>query len=330
MQKHYDDLFPPLSSASPASIAAAALYLSNRDFSHYTSLGHQSAWTSPKLAGFRLGGVEANRYERRFELGGKDEEVVQVSVAPSMGATGALDVSVSDNAGQESVLFSNLAFSTSTSTSSNPAATTVKTSLPSHRVEVDIVSSPAPPLPLTVEQQPEVLTIFNTAEGFAGKVEVKPPAWMAKVGTAVGEAGKGKGAGGVVAPMRSCFSSSFLSSKSSRFAYCAASKVVQVFVKAGDVVAEGAPLVMLEAMKTVRPLSSLPSSPSIDAGTSTLAGARPSRVRRWHRCCCQGQRRGPRAVWKGSCRIRGSRGGSSRGREEVGAFALITNLYCID
>jgi hypothetical protein len=208
VQKHHSDLFPALPSASSSSLAAAALYLSNREFEHYTSLGHQSsAWVSPKLAGFRLGGVEENRYERKFELGAGDEgeAAVVVKVAPSTSATGRLDVSVgASNAAEDPSLFPSLTFSAFSQSTNNPSSTTLTASLPSHRLSVDVISSPSPPLPLIAEQQPEVLTLFNTSEGFSGKVEVKTPAWMKKVGTAAGEIG-GKAKGGVTAPMRSSF-----------------------------------------------------------------------------------------------------------------------------
>ncbi|GAA5856201.1 hypothetical protein JCM8547_000816 [Rhodosporidiobolus lusitaniae] len=226
--KHYDELFPPLPSASSSSLAAAALFLASRDFSHYSSLGHQSAWTSPQLASFRLGGIETNRNWRRYELGAKDSEATTVSVAATQDQDSFLDISVAPN-GEEATLFSGVSFSTSSS-SSNPHGTTLSATLPSQeRLSVDIVFSTPPPLPLSVEQEPQRLTLFNTAEGFSGTVGINPPAWMAKVGTASGEA-KGKGAGGTKAPMPS--------------------KIVQVYVKEGDVVEAGQPLVMLEAMKT--------------------------------------------------------------------------------
>ncbi|GAA6035946.1 hypothetical protein JCM8097_005179 [Rhodosporidiobolus ruineniae] len=231
IQKHYDELFPPLPSASSSSLAAAALYLADRDRSHFTSLGTQSAWTASKLAGFRLGGVESNRYRREYEFGEKDGEGVKVQVGPTLEPTGMLDVSVAPTSTAEEVatLFPAVSFSSSSSTS-DPHATTVRVPLPTQLTSVDIISSPAPPTPLTSEPVPEVLHLFNAAEGFAGKVEVKPPSWMSKIGTAAAE-GKGKkGRGGAVAPMPS--------------------KIVQVFVKEGDVVEEGAPLVTLEAMKT--------------------------------------------------------------------------------
>ncbi|GAA5900968.1 hypothetical protein JCM6882_005991 [Rhodosporidiobolus microsporus] len=235
--KHYDELFPPLPSASSSTLAAAALYLSQRDLSHYSSLGHQSAWTSPKLAGFRLGGVEENRYKKEYQLGAKDGEAVSVKVGPTLAVDGAVDVSVSpatsaNSAAEEAVLFSGVSPTFSSSPSSNPNSLTLTAPLSSQLTSLDIVSSPPPLAPLSAEPQPEVLHVFNTAEEFAGAVEVKPPSWMSKVGTAATEAagGKGKSAGGVKAPMP-----------------C---KIVQVFVKEGDTVAEGAPLVTLEAMKT--------------------------------------------------------------------------------
>ncbi|GAA5821761.1 hypothetical protein JCM11251_001010 [Rhodosporidiobolus azoricus] len=229
--KHYDELFPPLPNASSSTLAAAALYLSQRELSSYSTFGYQSAWTNPKLAGFRLGGVEGNRYSKEYQFGAEGSEGTSVKVGPTLMADGAFDVAVK-NGGEEAVVFSAVSPSFAAPSASNPDTVTLSGSLSERLTSIDIISSLPPPTPLSAEQQPEVLHVFNTAEQFAGPVEVKPPAWMAKVGTAAAEAagGKGKSAGGVKAPMP-----------------C---KIVQVFVKEGDSVQEGAPLVTLEAMKT--------------------------------------------------------------------------------
>ncbi|GAA6016843.1 hypothetical protein JCM10207_003270 [Rhodosporidiobolus poonsookiae] len=227
--KHRDELFPPLPAASPSTAAAAGLFLAQRDLAHFASLGQQSAWTEPALAGFRLGGVETNRYRQEYRLGGAGEEGATVSVGPALDASGALDVFVSTPAGTgEPATFPSLAPSFIPPSPLNPHSTTLSVPLSGSLSSVDIVAHPSPPTPLA-EPAPETLTVFHPAGGFEGKVEVRPPAWMNKVGTAQGEGSRGK-AGGARAPMPS--------------------KIVQVFVKEGEVVEEGAPLVALEAMKT--------------------------------------------------------------------------------
>ncbi|BGP19180.1 hypothetical protein JCM10213v2_007267 [Rhodosporidiobolus nylandii] len=232
ISKHHNELFPPLPTASSSTLAGTALYLSQRELSHYSSLGRQSAWTDPKLAGFRLGGVETNRYWREHELGSKDEEATVVKVAPTLARDGAFDIAVSSpSSGNKALLFFGIEPSFSPLDAVNPHSTTLAAPLADQLVSVDIVSSNPPPAPLSAEPKSEVLHVFNTAENFAGVVEVKPPAWMEKVGSATAEGKGGKGAaGGAKAPMPS--------------------KIVAVFVKEGDVVEEGAPLVAVEAMKT--------------------------------------------------------------------------------
>ncbi|BGP10579.1 hypothetical protein JCM10049v2_006471 [Rhodotorula toruloides] len=246
IQKHYDELFPPLPSATPATLATSALYLAQRDFSQYASQGQQSAWTDSKLAGFRLAVANdgQGRYKRGYELGSvaaKDgaevEEVnAKVKVGPaSAGAIDGFDVEVAaapaGSAGEtETVLFSNVAPTFDAFTPTAPNAATINAPLSSHLSRVTIVSPPPSNLTSAALPSAETLHVFNTAESFAGKVEVKQPKWMSKVGMASGTAGKASAGGGAKAPMPS--------------------KIVQVFVKEGDAVEEGQPLVAVEAMKT--------------------------------------------------------------------------------
>ncbi|BGP72989.1 hypothetical protein NBRC10513v2_006393 [Rhodotorula toruloides] len=246
IQKHYDELFPPLPSATPATLATSALYLAQRDFLQYASQGQQSAWTDSKLAGFRLAVSNdgQGRYKRGYELGSvaaKDgaevEEVnAQVKVGPAAaGAKDGFDVEVAaapagSASETETVLFSNVAPTFDAFTPTAPNAATINAPLSSHLSRVTIVSPPPSNLTSAALPSSGTLHVFNTAESFAGKVEVKQPKWMSKVGMANGAAGKASAGGGAKAPMPS--------------------KIVQVFVKEGDAVEEGQPLVAVEAMKT--------------------------------------------------------------------------------
>ncbi|POY76413.1 hypothetical protein BMF94_0611 [Rhodotorula taiwanensis] len=238
IQKHYDELFPTLPDPSPATLASSALYLAQRDLSHYTSLGQPSAWTDSSLAGFRLAASagDRGRYWKSVELGAapkKGEEagsgtsaVVQVGPAAS-GLSNAFDVRVKDDAG---IAFSDVVASVDQPLATSPNATTINAHLAEHLARIDIVSPDASNLVSGALPAGETLHVFNTAEQYAGAVEVKVPSWMSKVGTAGKAAGAQAGAGGARAPMPS--------------------KIVQVFVKEGQSVEAGAPLVAVEAMKT--------------------------------------------------------------------------------
>ncbi|BGP42671.1 hypothetical protein JCM10449v2_006683 [Rhodotorula kratochvilovae] len=247
--RHYDSLFPPLPAASPSTLAASALYLAQRDLSQYASQGHQSAWTSPQLAGFRasVGAKGEGRYWREYELegvkgkGAADDEAATGATAkvgpallPGEGHAGALDVELSTAgaaAADDVLLFSNVAPVLAPPSSAAPNATTLSAHLDAALARVDIVSSPPSAIPqLGAEIQGETLHLFNGAEAFAGAVRVKPPSWMSKVGAAAAGAAGAASKGGARAPMPS--------------------KIVQVFVKEGEHVEEGAPLVAVEAMKT--------------------------------------------------------------------------------
>ncbi|GAA5860728.1 hypothetical protein JCM1840_001944 [Sporobolomyces johnsonii] len=231
IQKHYSALFPPLPAPSASTLASAALFLATRDIAHYTSLDATSTWANPELAGFRLGGA---RYERRYALG---EDAVRVGKANGGGGEGVgFDVAVSSSAEDDPTVFLDARPAVSPFSEwkgEEPAtAATVTTLLAEQLAKVDIVSAfPSSFASANAEEGGEKLHLFNEAEGFAGAVEVKPPAWMRAVGSARGaQAGGGAGAGGARAPMPS--------------------KIVQVLVKEGDVVDEGDPLVVVEAMKT--------------------------------------------------------------------------------
>ncbi|KPV73981.1 uncharacterized protein RHOBADRAFT_54560 [Rhodotorula graminis WP1] len=247
--RHYDSLFPPLPPASASTLGASALFLAERERAHFAGLGHQSAWTDSKLAGFRagIGSQGEGRYWREYQLAGVkgkgeaegNDVLTTAKVGPSLqqdgsALEGALDVELTPTAGSsaaadDAVLFSNVSPELSPSSSTAPNATTLLAHLSSTLSRVDIVSAPPPAVASTPgDVQGETLHLFNGAEAFAGAVKVVPPSWMSKVGAAA--AGGAAAKGGARAPMPS--------------------KIVQVFVKQGEHVEEGAPLVAVEAMKT--------------------------------------------------------------------------------
>ncbi|TNY21129.1 Biotin/lipoyl attachment:Carbamoyl-phosphate synthase subunit L [Rhodotorula diobovata] len=243
--RHYDSLFPPLPPASAPTLGASALYLASRERSHFSSLGRQSAWTDPKVAGFRgsVGAKGEGRYWREYELAdvkgkgeaeGTGEVLTSVKVGPTVlgrGDEGALDVEVASASEPEAaVLFSNVTPSLAAPSAIAPNATTLSAHLDTALSRVDIVSSPPAPGAAAAAAEAETLHLFNGAEAFAGAVKVVPPSWMSKVGAAAAGGAGAAAKGGARAPMPS--------------------KIVQVFVKQGEHVEEGAPLVAVEAMKT--------------------------------------------------------------------------------
>ncbi|GAA5864382.1 hypothetical protein JCM3774_002772 [Rhodotorula dairenensis] len=239
IQKHYDELFPPLPEPSPSTLAASALHLAKRDQSHYSSLGQKSAWTDSKLSGFRLTATagDRGRYWKTVELGaaprkGQDASEVTASATVQVGpaASGLADAFDVRLAGAADATFSDVVSTNDAPLASSPHAVTVNAHLAEHLARVDIVTPAPSALASGALPAGETLHIFNTAEQYAGAVEVKVPSWMSKVGTAGKAAGAQSGAGGAKAPMPS--------------------KIVQVFVKEGQEVEEGAPLVAVEAMKT--------------------------------------------------------------------------------
>lgn len=200
--------------------------------SQFSSLNPSSPWSSPRLAGFRLGEGEGNKYTRTYETGhGK------LRVSPSADVQDGFDVTLLPVSGDSTTLSTaspRVASSTGTST-------TVCALLASQLSRVDIVSS-TPSITQSLESGvAENLHVFNEAESFAGTVEVKQPSWMKDVGSKKGGVAGGAG-GGARAPMPS--------------------KIVEVKVKAGDRVEAGQQLVVVEAMKMVRAPAHL--TPSAD------------------------------------------------------------------
>lgn len=216
-QRHHDSLFPPLPSPSPSTLASSALYLANREISHFSNLNPSSPWSSPRFAGFRLSDADGNKYKRTYETGQGN-----LSVSVSSEVQGGFDVTFASQSGETTTLSTD----SPTITSSTGTSTSVSTLLASQLARVDIVSS-TPSVTKSLETGfAENLNVFNEAESFAGTIEVKQPSWMKNVGS---KRGGGVVGGGARAPMPS--------------------KIVEVKVKAGDRVEAGDSLVVVEAMK---------------------------------------------------------------------------------
>ncbi|GAA6058776.1 hypothetical protein JCM10212_001892 [Sporobolomyces blumeae] len=228
--RHHDALFPPVAEPSASTLASAALYLSQREMAHFTSLNATSPWTSSSLAGFRLGEGQGNRYTRRYET---DLGPLEVSPAKEGVRQGGFDVTVpapsSDGGEGQAVLSGAIPkFSSEGTYGTSDTVTTLFSNATLSRV--DVVSS-IPTAAQTVESNvAEKLHLFNESEAYGGSISVSRPKWMKDVGTKKGgSGGAAAGAGAARSPMPS--------------------KIVEVKVKAGDVVEEGQTLVIVEAMK---------------------------------------------------------------------------------
>ncbi|GAA5938641.1 acetyl/propionyl/methylcrotonyl-CoA carboxylase subunit alpha [Sporobolomyces koalae] len=214
--RHHDSLFPPLAAPSASTLASTALYLASREISQYTALNSTDSWSSSRLAGFRLGESEGNRYQRTYETSHG-----RVQVQRSLGGDGRFDVSLAE--GGTSMLDVHPEIISSTGTSH-----TVTSLLSAQLAQVDIVSSEPTTTQVLEQRVGENLYVFNEAESYAGTIEVNRPSWMKHVGQARGGAGA-QGGAGARAPMPS--------------------KIVEVKVKVGDRVEAGQQLVVVEAMK---------------------------------------------------------------------------------
>lgn len=231
-QKYHDALFAPVADPSPSTLAQAGLFVALRDLESSFSASPSTPWASISLAGFRVGGVDT--FKRSIELTepGEAGRTVQVSVGAPTG--GAFDVEVVDFAGTTT------SFPAAKPVSHVGDAVSISTLLGDHLSLVDVVSQAG-----KSAAGGEKLSLFNTGEAFVGEVEILPPSWLEEL----------KGAGTVAvgsarAPMRTL--RSFVHEYVDTDDGCTASRIVQVFVKPGETVTAGTPLVMVEAMKTVR------------------------------------------------------------------------------
>ncbi|ORY59908.1 carbamoyl-phosphate synthase L chain, ATP binding domain-domain-containing protein [Leucosporidium creatinivorum] len=226
--KHHDNLFAPDNEPSSATLAQAGIFVALRELEAAKAAAAgspPSPWTSTSLGGFRVGG-NPKAFQRTVDFThsapsssapavAEESRTATVSLsAPS--SSGSFDVTVTDFSG------SSTEFPLShPSIQPTSAGATLSTLLGEQLSLVDIVAHSS-----SNAVEGEKLNLFNTGEKFVGAVEVKKPAWMALVGGG----DKAAAAGSARAPMPS--------------------RIVQVFVEAGQTVTAGTPLVMVEAMKT--------------------------------------------------------------------------------
>ncbi|KDE07344.1 hypothetical protein MVLG_02386 [Microbotryum lychnidis-dioicae p1A1 Lamole] len=224
--KHFDALFALATEASPSTLAQAGLFVALRELSDATISESSSTgypWSTTSLAGFRPG--QTSSFKRTIELipsanaAAETTRSAKVEIgAPS--ASGGFPITVIDFQGT-STSFPSVHPSLSIP-NSNSSATRLSTLLNDRLSLVDVISQPQP-------LGGERLHLFNnSSEAFVGSLDVPPPTWMKVL--AEQQAGAAGGGGSAKSPMPS--------------------RIVQVFVKEGDKVTQGAPLVTVEAMKT--------------------------------------------------------------------------------
>ncbi|KAJ3736273.1 carbamoyl-phosphate synthase L chain, ATP binding domain-containing protein [Lentinula guzmanii] len=217
IQKHFDELFAPISEPAPEILAQAAIFVALRDhFKQKTSFVH-SPWTT--LVSRRFGG---DVYERVIHI--KDDastnEIEPTAIYIKSLAGGLFDVEVRTSTGappQFLGVSAKLVSPTSLSLTLNGKLSTVT-----------IVSQPPPPsVPASLAHNTmERLHIFS---GERKRTLVIPtPKWLLMQGGDVLSAAAGTGA--LKAPMPSL--------------------VVDVRVKVGDKVEKGQSVIVLESMKT--------------------------------------------------------------------------------
>ncbi|KAK4046637.1 hypothetical protein OIV83_005920 [Microbotryomycetes sp. JL201] len=225
--KHFDSLFAPDKEPSASTLAQAGAYVALRELEAAKSASRNSdapsPWSNSSLGGYRVGNVDSS-FRRTYQFtepattataGSKDIRRATVTLsAPSAG--GSFQATVTDFAGQETTFDAFVPRSMP-----SDGGMTLSSLLAEHLSLVDIV----PQAPISATLPGERLNLFNTGENFVGAIDVAEPEWMTLVG-----GGSKSAAGSAKAPMPS--------------------RIVQVYVQVGDKVDQGAPLVMVEAMKT--------------------------------------------------------------------------------
>ncbi|KAJ3563579.1 hypothetical protein NP233_g8852 [Leucocoprinus birnbaumii] len=214
INKHYDELFPPIGEPKPDLLAQAALYVALRD-QPTPSKSLSSPWQT--LSSRRFGG-DVHERMITFQTEGS-EDTMTVRVSPTRSKAGYYDLLVTAANGS------------TTSYNSVPAqlnsSTSISTTINSVLAKTTVVSQ-KPPSGVPASRSPntnERLHIFSN--GTKTTLVLPSPNWLLSLGSDVLNAAA---KGGLKTPMPSL--------------------VVEVKVKVGDVVEKGQAVVVLESMKT--------------------------------------------------------------------------------
>lgn len=189
-QKHHDALFAPEPEASPEVLAQAGVFLALRDLDTATNSGARGPWSSPALAGYRVGSSPST-FQHSVTFTTADDRTAKVSVgSPAFGST-ELPVEVVDFDGR-ATSFPAVRPIASLTEAGGASMTAL---LGDHMSQVDIVAHADHVV------GKETLNLFSTREKFVGQVEVRPPKWLEAI------RGEKKAApGSAKAPMRESIS----------------------------------------------------------------------------------------------------------------------------
>ena len=177
--KHFNSLFGPTPVASPSNLAQAGIYLALRDIESVKEIA-SDPWSSPHLAGFRIGNVGS---DKTFEITEPIEDGRNATVTVSAPIMGAYEVTVVDFEALESKFTK-----VRPSVVKGDGATSVSALLESKFSKVDII-------PVQMERG-ETLHLFSG--DFVGTLEVRLPKWK----LALGSSNSGGSIGSAKATMR--------------------------------------------------------------------------------------------------------------------------------
>ncbi|KAG8999609.1 hypothetical protein FRB90_012034 [Tulasnella sp. 427] len=216
IDKHYNALFPPISTPSPELLAQAALFVALRDQPVVTAPS-TSPWAS--LYARRFGSDVYHRVVQFNVEHGEEAQPLRVHVYAT--DKGCFDVEVEGADGKPNTKL--------TSVKASLASPTQVTSTIDNKKRITTIVSQRPPPDVPASHAPntaERVHIFHS-EGQKTTLVIPPPKWVLSLGGEVLEAAAKKG---IRAPMPSV--------------------VVEVKVNVGDKVKKGQVVVVLESMKT--------------------------------------------------------------------------------
>ncbi|PFH46262.1 hypothetical protein AMATHDRAFT_70231 [Amanita thiersii Skay4041] len=219
--KHFADLFPPIPTPSPETLAQTGLFVALRDNTNPSAppTFQQTPWTS--LPSRRFGG---DVYERTIQL--QTESTTDtpsiVHIVSSQTMPGKFNITVRTPDGTTTTFESVTAELTS--------STSLSTTLDAESAMTTIVSQPpAPNVPISLESLNTMERLHVFSGGHRTTLVVPAANWLVSLGNDVLNAAAARG-GGLKAPMPSL--------------------VVEVKVKVGERVEKGQAVVVLESMKT--------------------------------------------------------------------------------
>lgn len=186
-QKHHDALFAPSPSASPALLAQTGIFLAQRYLSSASKSGSPSLWSSPALAGFRVGGNSSYAHTVTLSEASSDRTATVSIGASSSTPDNSLPIHVVDFEGV-STRYDGVR---PEAVYGKDGGASIMALLGEQLSHVDIVAHGETGV------GKETLSLFGTTEEWVGELVVKGPKWLDEVR---GEKKVAKGS--ATAPMR--------------------------------------------------------------------------------------------------------------------------------